>query len=213
MESILKSLKKTLNKLLASSLSWIKRTGKRLEVFGKLNFTDLAGRVDTGRIGQFVGLLGLISVTYYTLYVVIAEVGTNMVMAIMASVASGLPILLYKLKEFSGMQGTSYVRPPLEREPKYFKRMRSFFKKNFTDEWGRVDTGRIGQMMGLIALTIIMIYVVYVYTYPLFHGGTHKEISTDNLILLTTDSGMPMILYRLKYMTKGNASSDTVEGG
>ena len=167
----------------------------------KLNFTDNAERIDTGRIGQFVGLISLSIITYYTLYVILWGQHISMVIAALSSAMAAIPLALYRLKEFSGLAGTAFVRQKTL-VPEDFLKESGFFKKNFTDEWGRIDTGRIGQFLGLGALTIIVSYIIYLYTYPFFNDGQIKTVNVETLALLVGDSAYPMLLYRLKTFTK-----------
>lgn len=194
----------------------MKKLRKKVEIPNKgikrfliLNFTDRAGRIDTGRIGQLLGLFFMLCISSYTAAMVMSGTYMTVQTAVMASIVSAFPMLLYRLKEFGGPASAKYDYPPFE-DPKIFKKTHNFLRKNFTDEYGRIDTGRIGQVIGLFYMVVLCIFVSYIYIlYPTFHSGEQATIQTDHLMLLGSDAGFPMLMYRLKQFAGRSFSNES----
>jgi hypothetical protein len=172
---------------------------RKLKIWFSANFTDKSGRVDTGRIGQVVGLFLLMTVTYFMIYVIIFDnIPVNLKVASYLSGAGGLTMMMYRAKEFAGTAGSCFERREYTRV-REFKNLGSFIKRNFTvGRHGRLNTGRIGQFLGLIALTTITCYAIWVMMFQPLLGLDQSELDPDKMALVMGEGGLPMLLYRAK---------------
>lgn len=158
--------------------------------FMKRNFLDKASRIDTGRIGQILGLLAMSVLTWVALVWFIQYKADKLALLTVLMGASGIPMILYRMKDFLGSAGTSFDYKDLV-DPKLLKKD-GFFSRNFTDGRGRVDTGRIGQVQGMIVTGIALsIAIIRIVVYGQSVDATHLEIVCGS-------SGFAMVMYRIK---------------
>ena len=161
-------------------------------------FIDLAGRVDTSRVGQFFGLIGLVTISVWaayhiTFYNVENPISSDKSRMILLSIMTNLPLLLYRIKGFAGTAGSYFeLFEKDERDQiNFFKSESNSLWRNMIDQYGRVDTGRLGNIFGLVN----MIYLTAIGTYGLLWN---KPLDIELLGIVAVDSGVPMLLYRLK---------------
>jgi hypothetical protein len=76
-----------------------------------------------------------------------------------------------------------------------------FFGKNFTDGRGRLDTGRIGQVQGMIVTAIALGVAVYRITV------LGQAVDTTHLEIVCGSSGFAMVMYRIKDFVQSKAVS------
>ena len=168
-----------------------------IKYFLSLNFTDKAGRINTTRIGQWVGVFAQLIITYYSLWLIIWAAEDNLERIVMLSIISAIPMILYSLKSYAGKEGNQY-----ERKDKYYSirkmnKIKSFFSRNFLDGYARISTRRIGQMSGMIAMVIFTIWALIMVIFG--NESQLKLLSEMNkLKLFTANALTPMILYQLK---------------
>lgn len=84
------------------------------------------------------------------------------------------------------------------------------FKKNLLDQKGRIDTGRIGQILGLVLMVLL---VQYIMTHAL--KNTLENIDMNKILAIGGPSGLLMTLYRLKDFagTAGPSDDQGLPGG
>jgi hypothetical protein len=163
----------------------------------KRNFLDKAYRIDTGRIGQVVGLLAMTILTWVSLVWFIQGKADKLALIAVLMGASGIPMILYRVKDFLGSAGTGFdVERPVSAER--IKKI-GFFGKNFTDGRGRLDTGRIGQVQGMIVTTIALGVAVYRITV------LGQAVDTTHLEIVCGSSGFAMVMYRIKDFVQSKA--------
>jgi hypothetical protein len=177
-----------------------------LSWFFKRNFLDRAHRIDTGRIGQIVGLITMSILTWVSLVWFVQNKVDKLAMIAVLMGASGVPMVLYRIKDFLGTAGSGFEYDQVASAKKISK-LRSFFSKNFTDGKGRVDTGRIGQIQGMIVTTIALGVAVYRITV------LNQAVDTTHLEIVCGSSGFAMVMYRIKdFMQKRNEVPAAPEG-
>ena len=170
---------------------------QNIKYFFGLNFTDLGGRINTTRIGQWIGLLSQIIITYYSLYLIIFHAKDNLERIVMLSIISAIPMILYSIKSYAGKEGNQYERKDKEYSLRKLSKMKSFLSKNFLDGYSRINTRRIGQLSGVLAMVIFTIWATYMVIF-----GTPEQLALlgemNKLKLFTANALTPMILYQLK---------------
>lgn len=161
-----------------------------LKRFLKINFIDNSGRLDTSRIGQVVGLIGISVVSWTALLRFIArDYEGVMNLAVLSALSIG-PMALYRVKNYLGEY--LYLSITEEEMPEDRFRIRSFIKRNILDSRLRLNTGRIGQIQGIVILSVAMTIAVYRVVFR------SEKVPDEVLSLLLADSGAPMLLYQLK---------------
>jgi len=160
----------------------------------QLNFTDKVNRLDTGRVGQFVGLLSLLILTAVGITWFISRDYTGLENLMVLSGGAGIPMLFYRMKGFLGTDGNSYDRKD-KVDSSYYSN-KNWGVRNFTDEYGRFNTGRIGQVLGIVSMLILLIVSMY---RIIFLG---EVIKSEYIAYLGGESAFPMLLYRLKEFAK-----------
>jgi len=92
------------------------------------------------------------------------------------------------------------------------QKWRSFYNNNFIDKYGRLDTGRIGQFVGIFLMIIAAKYAVSCLL-------TGIPIDGDLLIKIAGPGGILMTLYRMKGFTgesgnrNGNSHTSAIDKG
>lgn len=167
--------------------------------FMKRNFLDKASRIDTGRIGQVVGLLAMSILTWVALVWFVQNKADKLAMIAVMMGASGVPMILYRVKDFLGSSGTAFDYTKML-PPEALKKQ-GFFSRNFTDGKGRVDTGRIGQVQGMIVTAIAVGVAIYRITIL----GT--PVDTTHLEIVCGSSGFAMVMYRIKDFVQKKAEA------
>jgi hypothetical protein len=90
-----------------------------------------------------------------------------------------------------GNQGSSFEYPEVI-TGKYAKGFRKFLRDNLTDGRGRIDTGRIGNIQGVVAMSVVVFYSMYVLIV------LQQPIDEKHLAIVGGGSSFPMVMYRLK---------------
>lgn len=108
---------------------------------------------------------------------------------------SGLPKLLYFLRDKGRGIFGFVVRQ---------------FQKNFLDSRGRIDTGRIGQTIGLLLMVFLAKYL-----YDLAIANKLDQLDMSKVLGIGGPSGVLMTLYRLKDFagTSGPKDDEGFPGG
>lgn len=171
------------------------------------NILDMKGRLDTGRIGQFIGMVSLTGMSTWATWQLLvykeAKGGMDPDRLKLFSIVAAFPLALASMKDFARASGT--VVPAKTRLPD--TGLWGFVKRNLLDEFGRINIERIGHIFGMVNLAVIAIYLQY---------ALYRNLPVD-LALATTlsaDSGFPMLLYRVKewFAKKAPALVETVTG-
>lgn len=163
-----------------------------------VNILDLKGRLDTGRIGQIIGMVSLTAMSTWATWKLLvykeAVGGLSPERLKLFSIVAAFPLALASMKDFFQSGGTSY-KPKTRLSEKGFW---GFIKNNLLDEYGRMNVERIGQMFGLVNLAIITFYLqaaLYL----------NFKIDVELASVLAADSSFPMLLYRVRdWMAKKN---------
>lgn len=184
---------------------WLKNKFERFFLrtawFFKRNFLDIKGRLDVTRVGQFGGLIAISILTWVAIvWFVKGTKGVQLEQLAVLMGGSAAPMLLYRIKEWMGSQGSAFEYPELI-TGKYAKGLRKFLKDNLTDGRGRVDTGRIGNIQGSIAMTFVVFYSMYVLIV------LQQPIDEKHLAIVGGGSSFPMLMYRLRDLFKKGDSA------
>lgn len=163
---------------------------EKLSLVVKRNILDKAGRLDTGRIGQFIGLISISILTWVALVWYLQGKSDRLATLAVLMGSSGIPMILYRVKDFIGSNTTGFDYPD-NPNPEDVKKC-GFLGRNFTDGKGRLDTGRIGQVQGVVVAAIALTYTMYK---VIFCG---EPVDITHLEIVCGASGFSMVLYRLK---------------
>jgi hypothetical protein len=164
----------------------------RTSWFFKRNFLDVKGRIDVTRIGQFGGLIAISTLTWVAVvWFINGTKGIQLEQLAILMGESAAPMLLYRVKEWMGNQGSSFEYPEVI-TGKYAKGFRKFLRDNLTDGKGRIDTGRIGNIQGVVAMSVVVFYSMYVLIV------LQQPIDEKHLAVVGGGSSFPMVMYRLK---------------
>jgi hypothetical protein len=164
----------------------------RTSWFLKRNFLDTKGRIDVTRIGQFGGLIAISILTWVAVvWFINGTKGVQLEQLAILMGESAAPMLLYRVKEWVGNQGSSFEYPEVI-TGKYAKGFRKFLRDNLTDGRGRIDTGRIGNIQGVVAMSVVVFYSMYVLIV------LQQPIDEKHLAIVGGGSSFPMVMYRLK---------------
>lgn len=177
----------------------------RVSWFMKRNFLDLNNRIDVTRLGQIFGLIALTILTWVSIVWFVKGKGVQLEQLAVLMGESAAPMLLYRVKEWLGKNGTTFEYPELI-TGKYAKGLRKFFRDNFTDGRGRMDTGRLGNIQGSIAMIFVVFYSMYVLII------LQQPIDEKHLAIVGGGSSFPMLMYRLRDLFKKEELDGGAEG-
>jgi hypothetical protein len=155
------------------------------------NILDMKGRLDTGRIGQFIGMVSLTGMSTWATWQLLvykeAKGGMDPDRLKLFSIVAAFPLALASMKDFARASGTAVPANTRLPDTGFW----GFIKRNLLDDYGRINIERIGHIFGMVNLAVIAVYLQY---------ALYRNMSVD-LALATTlsaDSGFPMLLYRVK---------------
>lgn len=100
--------------VLAKSIAWLAQ--KVVWKFLVRNFTDIHGRVDTGRIGQFIGIALMYVSADYAVDCMLS--GKELNVKVLTSIAGpgGILMTMYRLKAILGIDGSAAAPPRVAEE-------------------------------------------------------------------------------------------------
>jgi hypothetical protein len=170
------------------------------------NILDIKGRIDTGRIGQFIGMFSLTLMstwaTWQLLFYQEAKGPISQDRLKLFSMIAAFPLALASMKDFWQAGGTA-VKPHFVMPSTGFL---GFLAKNLLDQYGRINIERIGHIFGLVNLALITVYVQCALYFDF-------KIDVELATVLSADSGFPMLLYRVKdwFAKKAPALAEAVQ--
>ncbi len=169
----------------------ISRFFLRIVWFLKRNFLDVKNRIDVTRIGQVFGLGFLAILTWVGVVWFIQGKYQQLEMLTVLMGESAAPMLLYRLKEWAGKNGSAFEYPELI-TGRYAKGFRKWLRDNLTDGKGRVDTGRIGNIQGALAIIVIVSWSIYKIVFKL------EPVPEKHLLIVGGSGSFAMLMYRMK---------------